>query len=543
MADRKVFKDSVTELPAQPGVTQHGLMVAQAKAETRNENMELLFSLEMPSRQELEKRVAAGEVVPQSELREKYAPKKTDVEALKSWLTSQGFKVTGESPAGTGVYASASVGQIEKSLGVNMVRVTKNGITYTAAQNAPSLPVNVAGPVHAIIGLQPFRQANKHNARILMHANRSALDRNGQPSPNTANMPPYLVSEILKAYDADTLNVTGNGQTIAILIDTFPDNADISAFWQANGLATDTTRIEQVNTDGGALPPPSGEETLDVSWSSGIASGAKIKIYATATLAFVALDKALDQIIADAVNDQSLKQLSISLGLGETFMGGPQGEVATQHQKFLQLAAAGVNVFVSSGDAGSNPDNTGHSPTGALQAEYEASDAMVVGVGGTSLMLNGDGSVASEAGWVGSGGGDSIFFDRPDWQKGTGVPNGTKRCVPDVGMAADPNTGAFLVLNGQTLGIGGTSWSAPVWAGICALINEARLNAGLSTLPFLNPLIYPLLGTASFRDVTSGSNGQFTAGAGYDRVTGIGVPDVAQLIAALTAPAMAVAAE
>ena len=257
----------------------------------------------------------------------------------------------------------------------------------------------------------------------------------------------------------------------------------------------------------------------------------------------MALDKALDQIIADAANDQSLKQLSISLGLGETFMGGPQGEVATQHQKFLQLAAAGVNVFVSSGDAGSNPDDTGHSPTGPLQAEYEASDAMVVGVGGTSLMLNGDGSVASEAGWVGSGGGDSIFFDRPDWQNGTGVPDGTKRCVPDVGMVADPNTGAFLVLNGQTTGIGGTSWSAPVWAGICALINEARLNAGLSTLPFLNPLIYPLLGTASFRDVTSGSNGQFTAGAGYDRVTGIGVPDVAQLIAALTAPAMAVAAE
>jgi len=234
-------------------VTAHGLMVAQAKPETRNEKMELLFSLEMPSRQELERRLAAGEVVPRSELSQKYTPKKTDVEALKSWLTSQGFKVTAESPDATGVYASATVGQIEKSLDVNMVRVTKDGITYTAAQNAPSLPMTVGAPVHAIIGLQPFRQANKHNVRSLVRHNRSALDQNGRPSPNTANMPPYLVSEILKAYNADTLNVTGNGQTIAILIDTFPDNDDIARFWQANGLAGDLTRIEQVNVDGGAL--------------------------------------------------------------------------------------------------------------------------------------------------------------------------------------------------------------------------------------------------------------------------------------------------
>jgi kumamolisin len=78
-----------------------------------------------------------------------------------------------------------------------------------------------------------------------------------------------------------------------------------------------------------------------------------------------------------------MRQLSISLGLGETFMGSPDGEVAIQHQKFLKLAAAGVNVFVSSGDAGSNPDETGHGSAGPLQAEYESSDTFVVGVGGT----------------------------------------------------------------------------------------------------------------------------------------------------------------
>src|SRR3954467_12572881 len=112
-------------------------------------------------------------------------------------------------------------------------------------------------------------------------------------------------------------------------------------------------------------------------------------------------------------------------------MGGPQGEVATQHQKFLRLAAAGVNVFVSSGDSGSNPDSTGHGASGPLQAEYEASDPAVIGVGGTTLKFTTAGQV-SERAWTGSGGGKSIFFPRPSWQTGKGVPAGTARLVPDV---------------------------------------------------------------------------------------------------------------
>jgi kumamolisin len=106
-----------------------------------------------------------------------------------------------------------------------------------------------------------------------------------------------------------------------------------------------------------------------------------------------------------------------------------------------------MNVFVSSGDAGSNPDNTGHSSTGPIQAEYEASDPSVIGVGGTSLKLAANGQVADETAWVGSGGGKSIFFKRPAWQQGEGVPDGNERLVPDVGLTANPDEGAFLLLN------------------------------------------------------------------------------------------------
>ena len=286
--------------------------------------------------------------------------------------------------------------------------------------------------------------------------------------------------------------------------------------------------------NGGHIPAPEGEETLDTEWSSGVAPGATIRIYATGSLSFVDLDLALDRIIADLPTQPGLRQLSISLGLGETFMGGPTGEVATQHQKFVRLAAAGVNVFVSSGDAGSNPDQTGHNQGTTTQAEYESSDPFVIGVGGTSLKLASDGGVADETAWTSGGGGKSIYFSRPGWQTAPGAPAVTQRMVPDVSLAADPNEGAFLVLHGKVTQIGGTSWSAPVWAGFCALINEARTKAQKPPLPFLNPLIYPLINTC-FRDINKGTNGAFDAGPGYDLVTGLGVPNVKALIQALAA--------
>jgi kumamolisin len=102
-----------------------------------------------------------------------------------------------------------------------------------------------------------------------------------------------------------------------------------------------------------------------------------------------------------------------------------------------------------------------------------------------------------------------------------------------VSLAADPNKGAFLVFQGQVIQIGGTSWSAPVWAGFCALINHARAKANKPLLPFLNPLIYPLIGSSSFRDIRTGSNGAFAANLGYDMVTGVGVPNIKELIQAL----------
>ena len=164
MADRKVFNDSVTPLPDQEALTPDGMAVHAIEPEHSGETMTLLFSLELPqdAQAQLEAKVAKGEVVPLAELQSTYTPKAANVEKLESWLKAQGFEITHVSDSGMGVYARAPVDLIEKILKVKMVRVTRDGITYTAAQNAPSLPSDVGEGVHAIIGLQPFRHANKH---------------------------------------------------------------------------------------------------------------------------------------------------------------------------------------------------------------------------------------------------------------------------------------------------------------------------------------------------------------------------------------------
>jgi kumamolisin len=100
------------------------------------------------------------------------------------------------------------------------------------------------------------------------------------------------------------------------------------------------------------------------------------RVYAAGSVSYVDLDKALDRIIADLATQPGIHQLSISLGLGEDFIG--RDEVAAEHLKFLRLAARGVNTFVASGDAGSNPDITGHRSSGPLQVEYESFDPTVM---------------------------------------------------------------------------------------------------------------------------------------------------------------------
>ena len=175
--DRKVFADSVTPLPPAEGPTHLGLMVAKALPETGKERMTVVFSLALPAsaQADLQKLVAEGKVVSPQQLSKNYSADAGDAKALTSWLKSEGFKIEKVSDDRTSVYAQGTVDQIEKALAVKMVRVTKDGITYTAAQDAPSLPASVAKSVSAIVGLQPFRRAHKQF--------RICVPQSGVPAP------------------------------------------------------------------------------------------------------------------------------------------------------------------------------------------------------------------------------------------------------------------------------------------------------------------------------------------------------------------------
>jgi kumamolisin len=506
--------------------------LTQAESES---TQEFSVALKMRNFAELQSRIAKGETIPLDEIVDKYYPAPAETDKVVGWLAGQGFVLKPADKYALSVFARGSVAQIESAFQTKFGRVNLAGVESNAALTAPSLPAGVAMPVLGINGLQPHLRPRSHSA---LTPTGPGILINGGPTKLTNNMPPYTVPEIAKAYNANALGVNGSGQKIGIVIDTFPADGDLTQFWTANGVNQSLAHIEKIQVVSGPLPSPTGEESLDVEWSSGIAPGAGVRVYATTDLGFGHLDQAYQAIINDLPSQPGLRQVSLSYGLGELYESTNQ--IQTDDQYFATLAGAGVSVFVSSGDGGSSPGSNGYGDnSGPVQVECPANDPNVTAVGGTSLYLSGSGAVSNEIAWSLGGGGTSQVFARPAWQSGAGVPSGSFRLVPDVALNADLNTGGYLVLNGQVYVVGGTSWGAPTWAGICATINQARANAGAPSLALLNPKIYPLNGTAFFRSIIVGSNGPngvYNAGPRYNRCTGIGVPNVASLIQALTPP-------
>jgi kumamolisin len=160
-------------------------------------------------------------------------------------------------------------------------------------------------------------------------------------------------------------------------------------------------------------------------------------------------------------------------------------------------------------------------------------------VGGTTLSTDAAGTWIEETSWFdaplsqGTAGGVSNLYERPVWQAALDVGQGAgQRLTPDISAVADPFTGVRIVLDQQQVVGGGTSLSAPLWAGITAVINQYLTANGGALLGDLNPLLYRIIEGArlpAFHDVVRGGNAVYDAGPGYDLATGIGTPDVDNL--------------
>ena len=360
-------------------------------------------------------------------------------------------------------------------------------------------------------------------------------------------------------------SANGSGQVIAIIGETTVLASDLSTFWSSVGVAQTPSNVVTVSVGGGAPANPTSAMTsevcLDVEWAGAMAPAAGIRLYVGPDMY-----GCIVQFQNDLPGNPAMRVVSISYSYAEG--NEPASFLRSFSQTMATIASAGVSILAASGDSGTNPTGNGgsggYSASAPLSACYPASDPSVTGVAGTTVGFMGNWAYTGEVVWdeIGttssaSGGGVSSLFSKPSWQTGGAVLAGqSMRCVPDVAAISSANlasvnlgpkylpytgtdTGLITTVSGATQFYVGTSVSCPIWAGITALINQARATAGQGPVGLLNPVIYPLAGTGAFNDVTSGTNGAYSAGAGYDLCAGIGSPNVGNLIAAIVGHAPA----
>lgn len=505
----------------------------------------VFFTLRIRNLERLKSRVNAGEVLTPEQLIADHMPSEAEWQSVADWAKGQGLRILQEDPAHLTVFASGTVQQVQTALQVRFARVVDGDLNEsTRAITEPAMPAAIAGHLSAIRGLQSPVQANAPSADA------GSIDRAGSDSLTGQIMP----QQIRTLYNAGTLS--GQGETIVILGGSSIDSADLTAFWTSTGQATTLAQYSEYVPPGSTLGTLLSEDTMDVEWASAMAPSANI-IHFGAADAGLFLTWLIGQLNAGV----PIHQASLSAGLEEA-----RSSIATsQTQYYAAIAALGVTFFASSGDYGSNSAagfNVGgaYDPAGPLSPSYPASDPFVTCVGGT-IVDSSSGALkeyawtlpvgktqAESKGFAASTGGLSAWFTAPTWQVGTNIPTSGQRACPDVAAVAGAGSGVYMVFKGTVYSASGTSLSSPVWSGLCALLNQARRQAGQAPLGLLSPKLYPLEASTGFQAITQGmalgdlaastaaTNGAYSLTAGYNMVTGLGSPDIGQLSTALLQP-------
>ena len=349
-----------------------------------------------------------------------------------------------------------------------------------------------------------------------------AIGQRPLPSELTANAAPRTVSynpKQLATFYGFPANTTGAGTKIAVIeLGGGYVQADLDKYFAALGLSVKPVVFHGVDgavNDPGDPNGPDGEVMLDLCIAGAMASGTELHCY-MAPNSETGFLHAIEKAISDGMT-----AISISWGAPEPLWD--VSVIALYNAAFQRAADAGITVTAASGDSGSSDGLPGKN------VDFPASSPLVLGCGGTSLpaLTTAAEIVWNDGGGIATGGGISALFSIPTYQKRVNVPGGKFRGVPDVAGNADPSTGWSVIVDGSYYVIGGTSAVAPMWAALAACLTQALgKNAG-----FLNSALYSLTGWS--RDVLSGNNGTYSARAGYDCCTGMGVPVGTKLLTAL----------
>lgn len=339
-------------------------------------------------------------------------------------------------------------------------------------------------------------------------------------------LPSYTPNQYLHAYGYDKLHrrgLRGQGQRIALIeIDGFK-RSDVEVFGKCFGKRVPPTKIHRVGLEKNLVPGD--ETTLDLAVLTAAAPGLEgIEVMETN-----GSDKALIAAYARVLKMKKARRpsvISASLGGCEASYTGSMSAVGLYENVFKIAAAAGISNVSSTGDTGSSGcafDQNGNA-LALLAVQHPATSPYMTAVGGTNLVLNAKNEIVDEIVWRGAPlafgggtGGHSLFFKRPSWQTGPGIPKGAQRIVPDVAMLADNFPGYAIYCTSAPckglgwLGVGGTSAATPLFAAGVAIANQQADRARTPRLGFLNPTIYSLARKpgaykGAFRDVRKTTN-------------------------------------
>jgi subtilase family serine protease len=457
-----------------------------------------------------------------------FAPSTATIDAIRGWAATNHLSVSSVSSNRLLVTLTGSSSQLSSALqtGFERFHSAADG-NFFAASKAAQLPASFASDVTAVLGLSSLSKVAVPTPSVrsasALAAGKAALPAAGLPT--SLNYPATYTPQQLNAmYDSPSAQ-TGSGQQLAIITegDVSQPKADLATFEKTYGLPTVTWN--QINV-GTPSTDTSGDDEwdLDSQYSTAFAPGVTtLNVYVGPSLS----DSDILSTINKWVTDDIAKQGSFSAGECD-LLASVSGFTTGLDAVLKQADAQGQTMFFSSGDTGSQcPAVTGVNgvPAGLPDTNYPASSPYGIGVGGTSVLNN---NPLSEIGWYAGGGGLSPVEPAASFQanaKVLGVAAPPTRGVPDVSLDADPESGYDVVVSGTVEGIGGTSASAPSWQGIWARVNGAHAGLG-----FAGPVLYSTEPSSAFNDITVGANGAYTAGPGYDLVTGLGTPDIAKLV-------------
>ena len=488
------------------------------------------------------------------EYADRFGVSSADISQIEKWLRANGLQVAGVARSRRFLIFSGAASQVEHAFGVEIHRFERSGEAHFASVKNPAMPAALADVVAGLKGLDDFRPRP-----LSIERPQNTLGSGHTLAPDDF----ATIYDVTPLYQA---GIDGSGQTVAVVGDTAIDLTDMKKFRTRYNLpgADPVVTLVPFMGDPGTSSSDLIEAALDLEWVQAVARNASVQ-YVYSVDPSNAIQYVIDQNLATVI--------SSSYGWG--CEAQDPGDAEWFEEMAQQAAVQGITWVNASGDAGAGDCDGDGAPVAqdGKSVDLPGSVPEVVAVGGTQFddsagsywAASNTASGASalsyipervwnsvpvqSALWAG-GGGTSISFAKPAWQVGPGVPDDGARDVPDVSLAASPYSGYLIISGGRQHIVGGTSAGAPAFAGIVALLNQYLMKTGAIMQPGLgniNPGLYAAAtaNPSAFHDIAAGDNrvncvagspdcvsGSFgyTAGVGYDAASGLGSPDVNNLV-------------